>query len=85
MEALTILAILVIVATIPFAIMDTIKTGRVHLFSSQFFAELPRRFTGPGRFFPEPQEKHVEGHLFVGTLLDQHFMPPIRERWLNGF
>ena len=43
------LAILVIAATIPFAIMDTIKTGRVHLFSSQFWEELPRRFTGPGR------------------------------------
>jgi len=46
----TVLAILVIVATIPFAIMDTIKTGRVHLFSIQFWEELPRRFTGPGRF-----------------------------------
>ena len=37
------LAILVIAATIPFAIIDTIKTGRVHLFSSQFWEELPRR------------------------------------------
>ncbi|MGE5202359.1 MAG: hypothetical protein ACM3O6_09875 [Acidobacteriota bacterium] len=44
------LALVVIVATIPFAIMDTIESGRVHLFSSQFLEELPQRFTGPGRF-----------------------------------
>ncbi len=47
---LTTLAFLVIVATIPFAIVDTIKTGRVYLFSNQFLEELPRRFSGPGRF-----------------------------------
>ncbi len=46
----TTLALLVIAATIPFAIMDTIETGRVYLFSRQFLEELPRRFTGPGRF-----------------------------------
>ena len=46
----TTLAILVIVAAIPFAIMDTIETGRLYLFSAQFLEELPRRFTGPGRF-----------------------------------
>jgi len=45
----TALATLVIVAAIPFAIVDTIETGRVYLFSSQFLEELPRRFTGPGR------------------------------------
>jgi hypothetical protein len=43
------LAILVIVAAIPFAIMDTIETDRVYLFSTQFLEELPQRFTGPGR------------------------------------
>jgi hypothetical protein len=43
------LAALVIVAAIPFAIVDIIETGRVYLFSSQFLEELPRRFTGPGR------------------------------------
>ena len=43
------LAILVIVAAIPFAIMDTIETDRVYLFSSQFLEELPQRFSGPGR------------------------------------
>jgi hypothetical protein len=44
------LAILVIVAAIPFAIMDTLETGRVYLFSWQFWEELPRRFSGTGRF-----------------------------------
>jgi hypothetical protein len=44
-----ILAFLVIVITLPFAIRDTIETGRVHLFSRQFFEELPQRFTGSGR------------------------------------
>src|SRR5512137_1517787 len=45
----TALALLVIAATIPFAIMDTIETGRVYLFSRQFLEELPQRFTGTGR------------------------------------
>jgi hypothetical protein len=45
----TALALFVIVAAIPFAIMDTIETGRVYLFSSQFLEELPQRFTGAGR------------------------------------
>ena len=44
-----VLAALVILATIPWAIVDTIATGRVYLFSWQFLAELPRRFTGAGR------------------------------------
>jgi hypothetical protein len=47
---LPVLALLVIAAAIPFAIVDTLKTGRVYLFSSQFLEELPQRFTGPGRF-----------------------------------
>jgi hypothetical protein len=45
----TVLAILVIAAMLPFSVVDTIQTGRVHLFSRQFLEELPRRFTGPGR------------------------------------
>ena len=45
----TVLALLVIAATIPFAIVDTIEKGRVYLFSRQFLEELPQRFTGPGR------------------------------------
>ena len=44
------LALLVILAALPFAILDTIETGRVYLFSRQFLEELSRRFTGPGRF-----------------------------------
>jgi hypothetical protein len=46
---LTALALLVIVAAIPSAVVDTIETGRVYLFSMQFLEELPQRFTGPGR------------------------------------
>jgi hypothetical protein len=45
----TVLALLVIAIALPFAIMDTIETGRVYLFSRQFLEELPQRFTGPGR------------------------------------
>ncbi len=45
----TVLAILVIAVSVPFAIIDTIETGRVYLFSRQFLEELPQRFTGPGR------------------------------------
>jgi hypothetical protein len=43
-------ALLVLVAAIPSALRDTIETGRVYLFSAQFFEELPRRFSGPGRY-----------------------------------
>jgi hypothetical protein len=52
----TLLAILVLVCALPFAIVDTIEMGRIHLFSRQFFEELPRRFTGPGRlrFISQP-------------------------------
>ena len=46
---MTLLAILVITITVPFAILDTIETGRVYVFSKQFLEELPQRFTGPGR------------------------------------
>jgi len=46
---LTAIALLVLVAALPSAIRDTIETGRVYLFSWQFFKELPQRLTGPGR------------------------------------
>ena len=47
---MTVLALLFVIAiALPFAIVDTIETGRVYLFSRQFFEELPQRFTGPGR------------------------------------
>jgi hypothetical protein len=44
------MAIVVVAAAIPFAIMEIIETGRVYLFSRQFLEELPQRFTGSGRF-----------------------------------
>ena len=45
----TALATLVIAVAFVPAIVDTVQTGRVYLFSRQFLEELPRRFTGPGR------------------------------------
>lgn len=42
--------LLILVAAIPSALRDTIATGRVYMFSAQFFEELPQRFAGPGRF-----------------------------------
>jgi len=44
------LAVLILVVAIPSAVRDTFETGRVYLFSRQFFEELPERLTGPGRF-----------------------------------
>ena len=44
-----VVALIVIAISVPYAILDTIQTGRIHLFSRQFFEELPQRFTGPGR------------------------------------
>ena len=46
----TVLAVLVIAAAVPWAVVDTLETGRVYLFSREFLEELPRRFSGPGRF-----------------------------------
>jgi hypothetical protein len=46
---MTAVALLVIAATIPFAVRDTLASGRLYLFSRQFLEELPQRFTGPGR------------------------------------
>jgi hypothetical protein len=43
------LALVVLIAALPSAIRDTFETGRVYLFSSQFFEELSQRLTGPGR------------------------------------
>ncbi len=45
----TLLALLVIAIAVPFAIVDTLETGRVYMFSRQLLEELPQRFTGPGR------------------------------------
>jgi len=46
----TALALLILIAAIPSAVRDTLETGRVYMFSSQFIAELPQRLSGPGRF-----------------------------------
>jgi hypothetical protein len=42
-------AALVLLAAIPSAIQDTVATGRIYLFSWEFLADIPARFTGPGR------------------------------------
>lgn len=42
-------AVLVLLAAIPSAIQDIFATGRIYLFSWEFLADLPARFTGPGR------------------------------------
>jgi hypothetical protein len=49
-HAVTAVALLVLLAALPWAILDTLETGRVYLFSWQFVEELPQRFSGPGRF-----------------------------------
>ncbi len=43
------MAALVLLAAIPSAIREALETGRVYLFSWGFLADLPARFTGPGR------------------------------------
>jgi hypothetical protein len=43
-------AVVILVAAIPSAVLDTLESGRVYLFSREFFEELPRRLTGPGKF-----------------------------------
>jgi hypothetical protein len=47
---MTTLTLIVLVAAIPYALVDTFQTGRVYLFSRQFLEELPQRFTGQGSF-----------------------------------
>jgi hypothetical protein len=42
-------AALVLLAAIPSAIQDTFATGRIYLFSWEFLADIPARFSGPGR------------------------------------
>jgi hypothetical protein len=42
-------AALVLLAAIPSAIREMIESGRIYLFSWEFLADLPARFTGPGR------------------------------------
>lgn len=43
------LAVLVLAAAIPSAILEAIESGRIYLFSWDFLADIPKRLTGPGR------------------------------------
>ena len=45
----TVVASLAIAAALVPAIVDTVETGRVYLFSREFLEDLPARFTGRGR------------------------------------
>lgn len=48
-SVLAALVILMILWALPGAVQETLQTGRVYVFSRQFFEDLPRRFSGPGR------------------------------------
>jgi hypothetical protein len=56
-------AVLVLLAAIPSAIQDAVATGRIYLFSWEFLADLPARFTGPGRirFILQPTVAFILG------------------------
>jgi hypothetical protein len=43
------IVITVLIASIPFALMETHQTGEIYIFSRRFIDELPKRLTGPGR------------------------------------
>lgn len=43
-------AVLVLLIALPSAVRETLESGRIYLFSWEFLAEIPARFTGPGRF-----------------------------------
>lgn len=47
-KVMTVLLLALIASALPSAIMDTLETGCVYLFSRQFVDELPQRFSGPG-------------------------------------
>lgn len=48
-SVLAALVILMVLWALPGAIQETLQTGRVYVFSRQFFEDLPQRFSGPGR------------------------------------
>ena len=48
-NVLAAVVILMVLWALPGAIQETLQTGRVYLFSRQFFEDLPQRFSGPGR------------------------------------
>jgi hypothetical protein len=39
-----------LVASVPFALWHTYKTGEIYSFSSRLLEDIPKRLTGPGRF-----------------------------------
>jgi hypothetical protein len=39
-----------LVASVPFALCHTYKTGEIYFFSSRLLEDIPKRLTGPGRF-----------------------------------
>jgi hypothetical protein len=48
-KLVTAVTVLVIAVALVPALVETVETGRVYLFTRQFLEDLPRRFTGPGR------------------------------------
>ena len=44
------LTLLVLVISVPGALLDAFNRGGFHLFSREFFQNIPARLTGPGRF-----------------------------------
>jgi hypothetical protein len=44
------LTLLVLLLSHPGAIREALESGRLYLFSRDFFADIPKRLTGPGRF-----------------------------------
>ena len=43
------IVIVVLIASVPFALVETHQTGEIYIFSRRFIDELPKRLTGPGR------------------------------------
>ena len=48
-NVITAAAVVILLAALPGSVRDTLESGRIYLFSQQFFDELPQRLTGPGR------------------------------------
>jgi len=47
---LAILTLIVLLLSVPSALRDAFESGGVYLFSHEFFADIPKRLSGPGRF-----------------------------------
>ena len=44
------LTVIVLIMSAPGSLRDAFERGGIYLFSSEFFADIPRRLSGPGRF-----------------------------------